>query len=57
MSGHFGLRTQERERCYWGIWADSSKSLVLALYYTHAHTLGESRQERRRERESPRDTS
>lgn len=26
----------KRERCYWNIWADSSKSLVLALYSAHA---------------------
>lgn len=38
------------EGCVWSIWADSSKSLVLALYYTHTHKLGQ--RERRRERES-----
>lgn len=44
---------RKRERCYWSIWADSSKSLVLVLY---EHTLRERQRERRRERESTRDT-
>lgn len=26
------------DRCYWSIWADNSKSLVLAVYETHSHT-------------------
>lgn len=44
------------DRCYWSIWADNSKSLVLAVYETHSHILGERWRERRRERESARDT-